>query len=35
MTNPVSQIRWGLWYIREAYGTVCSAWEFKQANDWY
>lgn len=35
MTNPVSQIRWGLWYIRESYGSVCSAWEFKQANDWY
>ncbi|HEX6248481.1 MAG TPA: lytic transglycosylase domain-containing protein [Nocardioidaceae bacterium] len=35
MTNPVSQIRWGLWYIRDSYGTACSAWEFKQANDWY
>ncbi|HEX5771701.1 MAG TPA: lytic transglycosylase domain-containing protein [Nocardioidaceae bacterium] len=35
MTNPVSQIRWGLWYVRESYGTACAAWEFKQANDWY
>lgn len=35
MTNPVSQIRWGLWYIHDSYGTACSAWEFKQANDWY
>ncbi|MGH3364805.1 MAG: lytic transglycosylase domain-containing protein [Nocardioidaceae bacterium] len=35
MTNPVSQIRWGLWYIANSYGTACSAWEFKQANDWY
>ena len=35
MTNPVSQIRWGLWYIRESYGTACSAWEFKQGNNWY
>ena len=35
MTNPVSQIRWGLWYIEKSYGTACSAWEFKQANDWY
>jgi len=34
-TNPVSQIEWGLWYIRDSYGTPCSAWEFKQANDWY
>ncbi|MDP3966937.1 MAG: lytic transglycosylase domain-containing protein [Nocardioides sp.] len=35
MTNPVSQIRWGLNYIRDSYGTPCSAWSFKQANDWY
>lgn len=34
-TNPVSQIRWGLWYIKNSYGTACSAWEFKQANQWY
>jgi hypothetical protein len=35
MTNPVSQIRWGLEYIRDSYGSACSAWEFKQANNWY
>jgi hypothetical protein len=35
MTNPASQIRWGLEYIRNSYGTPCSAWEFKQANNWY
>jgi hypothetical protein len=35
MTNPVSQIRWGLGYIQDSYGTPCSAWEFKQANNWY
>lgn len=35
MTNPVSQIRWGFEYIRDSYGTPCSAWEFKQANNWY
>ena len=34
-TNPVTQVRWGLWYIRESYGTPCAAWEFKQANNWY
>lgn len=34
-TNPVSQIEWGLWYIKDSYGTPCSAWEFKQANNWY
>lgn len=35
MTNPVSQIKWGLWYIKNSYGSACSAWEFKQANNWY
>jgi len=35
MTNPVSQIEWGLGYIRDAYGSPCSAWAFKQANGWY
>lgn len=34
-TNPVSQIEWGLWYIKNSYGSACAAWEFKQANNWY
>ena len=35
MDNPVSQIKWGLEYIRDSYGTACAAWEFKQAHRWY
>ena len=34
-TNPATQIRWGLGYIRDSYGTPCAAWNFKQSNDWY
>ncbi len=34
-TNQVTQIRWGLGYIRDSYGTPCAAWEFKQANNYY
>jgi hypothetical protein len=34
-TNPATQIEWGLDYIDDSYGTPCSAWEFKQANNWY
>ncbi len=34
-TNPATQIEWGLNYIDLSYGTPCSAWEFKQANNWY
>lgn len=29
------QIRWGLDYIKGSYGTPCSAWDFKQGNNWY
>ena len=34
-TNPATQIEWGLDYIDASYGTPCSAWAFKQANNWY
>ncbi len=34
-TNPITQIRWGLGYIQDRYGSPCSAWGFKQANNWY
>jgi hypothetical protein len=35
MTNPVSQIKWGLGYIRDSYGSPCAAWDFKQSHMWY
>jgi hypothetical protein len=34
-TDAEVQIRWGLEYIQDSYGTPCGAWEFKQANNWY
>ena len=34
-TNPVTQIRWGLGYIRSTYGTPCGAWAHSQAHNWY
>lgn len=34
-TNPATQIRWGLGYIEDRYGTPCSAWAHSQANNWY
>ena len=34
-TSAEAQIRWGLEYIQDAYGSPCSAWSFKQANNWY
>lgn len=34
-TNPITQIRWGLGYIADRYGSPCGAWGFSQANGWY
>ena len=33
--NPETQIRWGLGYIKDRYGSPCSAWSHSQANNWY
>ena len=30
-----TQIRWGLGYIRDRYGSACAAWSYKQAHGWY
>ena len=34
-TNPVTQIRWGLGYIQDVYGSPCGAWGHSQATGWY
>lgn len=34
-TNPATQIRWGLGYIQDRYGSPCEAWSFKQGAGWY
>lgn len=33
--NPATQIRWGLGYIAERYGSPCGAWGHSQSNGWY
>jgi hypothetical protein len=35
MTDPTTQIKWGLGYIKSTYGTPCDAWAFWQAHGWY
>lgn len=30
-----TQIRWGLDYIKNRYGSACAAWSFKQSHGWY
>jgi hypothetical protein len=34
-TNPATQIKWGLGYIKSTYGNPCSAWAFEEANGYY
>jgi hypothetical protein len=34
-TNPATQIKWGLNYMKERYGSPCGAWNFWQQNSWY
>lgn len=34
-TNPATQIRWGLGYIKATYGSPCGAWGHSQATGWY
>ncbi|MET8567010.1 transglycosylase SLT domain-containing protein [Streptomyces sp. NPDC004783] len=34
-TNPATQIKWGLDYMKDRYGSACDAWSFWQSNGWY
>jgi hypothetical protein len=34
-TDPATQIRWGLGYIKGIYGSPCGAWAFEEANGYY
>lgn len=34
-TNPVTQVRWLLGYLRARYGSACGGWAFWLAHRWY
>ena len=34
-TNPATQIKWGLQYIKDHYGNPCQAWAYEKANGYY
>lgn len=34
-TNPLTQVKWGLLYIKSRYGTACEAWQHSEAVGWY
>ncbi|MCL2489533.1 MAG: hypothetical protein FWF36_02220 [Propionibacteriaceae bacterium] len=35
LTNPTTQINWGLGYIKGRYGNPCGAWSHEMAHNWY
>ncbi len=35
LTNPATQIKWGLGYIKSDYGTPCNAWAHEQTYGYY
>lgn len=35
LTNPATQIAWGLEYIAGRYGSPCAAWAHSEASGWY
>ena len=34
-TNPETQIKWGLGYIQDSYGSPCGAWAHSESYGWY
>jgi len=34
-TNPITQVKWGLGYIKARYGNACGAWAHSQREGWY
>jgi hypothetical protein len=34
-TNPATQISWAIDYMKDRYGSPCSAWGFKSSHGWY
>jgi hypothetical protein len=35
LTSPITQVKWGIWYVNSRYGSACDAYAFWKANGWY
>ena len=33
--SPLTQVKWGIWYVNARYGSACNAYHFMQAHGWY
>lgn len=34
-TSPLTQVKWGIWYVNARYGSACEAYEFMLEHGWY
>jgi hypothetical protein len=34
-SSPLTQVKWGLWYVTTKYGSACAAYTFWKAYGWY
>jgi hypothetical protein len=34
-TSPITQVKWGIWYVKSHYGSACGAYTFWKAHGWY
>jgi hypothetical protein len=34
-TSPLTQVKWGIWYVNNRYGSACGAYAFWKAHGWY
>lgn len=35
LTSPLTQVKWGLYYVARVYGSACHAYSFWKAHGWY
>jgi hypothetical protein len=35
LTSPITQVKWGLSYVKSRYGSACAAYDFWKAHGWY
>jgi hypothetical protein len=33
--SPLTQVKWGIWYVNTRYGSACAAYDFWKAHAWY
>jgi hypothetical protein len=34
-TSPITQVKWGIWYVNDRYGSACDTYNFFRTHGWY